>query len=150
MLRFSPEVIPGGDGHQDICVLPQMFSPQVRHQPRNHKHMRLLWVYHSVLIEYLHDRLHCCGRWYPKPRTLHLMQVEEIILRDLRSGDIGLSPKVPPSVSFHQLLTHFPTFHLDLLSAPLARGTNESGYSPIIMPSNKSPLDRPSTPHTFM
>ena len=83
MWKFIPEVIPDGDDHQDVYVLPQMCYPQVCHEPRNHNHMSSPCVYYSFLIEHLHNLLHRCGRWHPKPLTLHLVQVEEIILCDL-------------------------------------------------------------------
>ena len=50
MLGFFAEVIPGGDCHQDVCVLSQIPPLQVRHEPRYYKNVGLTWVRHSIPI----------------------------------------------------------------------------------------------------
>jgi hypothetical protein len=51
---------------------------------------------------------------------------------------------------FHQLWTHAETFPLDLSSAPRLKGMNDKGSLPAIMPSVKSPRDKPSTSEAFI
>ena len=52
--------------------------------------------------------------------------------------------------SCHQLRIQVETRPRERSSAPCATGTNESGSIPAIIPSTRSPLERPSTPIAFI
>ena len=62
----------------------------------------------------------------------------------------GRPPKSAPLLERHQLRTQVSTKPFDRSSAPRWKGMKERGSCPPIIPSVRSPRERPSTPEAFI